>query len=169
MVSYLAITSENPNWKCPLCNEFIPPTTITRDGFMEKLLNDLDDDVELVEFEEDCDHYKVIRNGEGTDEVDVADKPDATVVCENSNSRPPISAKAEPDAEPSNVISLISDDEDEEPQQPEPTQAANENITNKRTTTDMPPSTNDPKRPRHDNNDDSTPNRDSNFVPDDVL
>lgn len=132
---------------------------------MEKLLDDLDDNVELVEFEEDCDHYKVIKNGEGDDDKDAVDDSNATIICENTISRPPVSAKAEPDAEPPNVISLISDDEDEEEQQ----QPARENVGNKRTNTeDNPQTTNDPKRPRQDNAP-STSNETSNFVPDNVL
>lgn len=165
MMSYLSITSENPQWKCPICNEYIPPTTITRDGFMEKLLNDLDDNVESVEFEENCDHYKVIKSREGTSEMDASEKSDATLICENTTSRPPISAKAEPDTEPPNVISLISDDEDEE----QPQQPANENTTNKRTTTDTTQSGNDPKRPRQDDNPTSTSGDNNSFVTDNVL
>lgn len=165
MMSYLSITSENPQWKCPICNEYIPPTTITRDGFMEKLLNDLDDNVESVEFEENCDHYKVIKSGEGTSDMDASEKSDATLICENTTSRPPISAKAEPDTEPPNVISLISDDEDEE----QPQQPANENTTNKRTTTDTTQSGNDPKRPRQDDNAASTNGDNNSFVTDNVL
>lgn len=165
MMSYLSITSENPQWKCPICNEYIPPTTITRDGFMEKLLNDLDDNVESVEFEENCDHYKVIKSGEGTSDMDASEKSDATLICENTTSRPPISAKAEPDTEPPNVISLISDDEDEE----QPQQPANENTTNKRTTTDTTQSGNDPKRPRQDDNPTSTSGDNNSFVTDNVL
>lgn len=166
MMSYLSITSENPQWKCPICNEYIPPTTITRDGFMEKLLNDLDDNVESVEFEENCDHYKVIKSGEGTSDMDASEKSDATLICENTTSRPPISAKAEPDTEPLNVINLISDDEDEEQQ---PQQPANENTTNKRTTTDTTQSGNDPKRPRQDDNAASTNGDNNSFVTDNVL
>lgn len=165
MMSYLSITSENPQWKCPICNEYIPPTTITRDGFMEKLLKDLDDNVESVEFEENCDHYKVIKSGEGTSDMDASEKSDATLICENTTSRPPISAKAEPDTEPPNVISLISDDEDEE----QPQQPANENTTNKRTTTDTTQSGNDPKRPRQDDNAASTNGDNNSFVTDNVL
>ncbi|KAI9315099.1 hypothetical protein BX666DRAFT_355876 [Dichotomocladium elegans] len=116
--SYLAISVENPKWRCPICSTYIPPDSIFRDGLNEKLLRELDKKVYEVEYSEDCDNYRISKSDDTEDEESRSQTKPALVPgsneCTASGDKGALAVKTETQSE--NVISLISDDEEEEVQ-----------------------------------------------------
>ncbi|KAI9029620.1 MIZ/SP-RING zinc finger-domain-containing protein [Phycomyces nitens] len=107
LTSYLATNGNNLKWKCPHCNKYAPPNELIRDMFFEFLLKKVPRNARQIEFTESSDSWMI---AEAEDEDDFAgdeDYPDG-----DTNVKPKTPAKDIT----TNVISLLSDDEDEEQQ-----------------------------------------------------
>ncbi|KAG0176924.1 hypothetical protein DFQ28_005670 [Apophysomyces sp. BC1034] len=117
--SYLVINQDSITWKCPHCNECTPPNKLSRDLFFEDLLIRVPKNANEVEFTESCDNWKVTKSEIADGDEDIDDEDGETVgktlpksVCARRN---PLPATGSPvSLTDPNVISLLSDDEEED-------------------------------------------------------
>lgn len=99
-----------PNWSCPHCNGTILPDRLARDLFTEKLLKELPNNVSEIEFKEDHEHYKITK-------VDDPDSDNENEDVDEDKESKSDSVKKEGYVIPlgnSDVIDLVSDDDEEE-------------------------------------------------------
>lgn len=97
MKAFLAINEGKDHWQCPFCSKYVPPDKLYRDKFFEDLLERVDKHVVEIEFTDNCDNYKATK-------IETPDMNDDDKV------------QTEPtESSDQNVISLLSDDESEEP------------------------------------------------------
>lgn len=117
---------EKDYWHCPFCNAYVTPEKLHRDRFFEELLQRVDKHVVELEFTDSCDNYKATKIE--TPDVEADDK------VESETTPKP--------GEQQNVISLLSDDEEEEGEISEPAD------TLKRKRNDQPENTGKGKQPK---------------------
>ncbi|KAF7720610.1 hypothetical protein EC973_006992 [Apophysomyces ossiformis] len=115
--SYLVVNQDNIGWKCPHCNECTPPNKLCRDLFFEDLLVRVPKNANEVEFTGSCDNWKVTKCeipdvDDGPDDED-GDAEAKTLLKSEDRNLPRINASPQLPND-TNVISLLSDDEDEE-------------------------------------------------------
>ncbi|KAL0076053.1 MIZ/SP-RING zinc finger-domain-containing protein [Phycomyces blakesleeanus] len=120
LASYLATNSNNLKWKCPHCNKYAPPTELLRDMFFEFLLKKVPRTARQIEFTDSSDAWVV---SEAEDEDDYAEDDDTDGDKNEKSKVPPKEIQA-------NVISLLSDDEDEEEPQNHTSQKRGNSVSN---------------------------------------
>lgn len=113
------MNKENPCWRCPHCNESTTPEHLRRDEFFDKLYKDVGRNVVEVEFIDSCDHYQISKV-ETPEPGDESVDGDITAKVEDSNSGGAKDGVSQSNSSISsrdagrNIISLLSDDEDED-------------------------------------------------------
>lgn len=113
--AYLLINNNrNPSWICPHCNNTTHPDLLARDFFTEKHLERLPKNVSEIEFKEDHHHYKITK----VDDPDSDNEDDDDDSNSNNGDSELNVVKKEgyviPTLENTNVIDLISSDEEGE-------------------------------------------------------